>query len=277
MILEIDVVRENLELLKIFLDKYPIFKDIEKGDVLESSLYGIGFDNMISFMRFKRDSEKNGMNLIYNRRVSFLEVKRKIVELNENFGSTQIFSNKTEKSFIGMWKKYKSIHRYLKIKNTSFAPGINKSIPIIYNYLSQNKIDVGFSLEWTHYSKKLQIPELYSREMTMTKSLIDSFLEYAKEDELDIRKSNIKLLTSELKSKLSKLAVIDPGCLLKCISDHSGVTIGKYYTNLKSQVNGYGFIEVKIKNNVDIESWIPYSVFEEVSRNRQDILRNLGI
>ena len=113
--------------------------------------------------------------------------------------------------------------------------------------------------------------------MNMTKSLIDSFLEYAKEDELDIRKSNIKLLTSELKSKLSKLAVIDPGSQLKCISDHSGVTIGKYYTNLKSQSNGYGFIEVRIKNNVDIESWIPYSVFEEVSRNRQDILRNLGI
>ena len=277
MILNTDIIKENLEILKIFLDKYPIFKDIESGDIMESSLYGIGFDSIISFMRFKKDSEKNGMNLIYNRRVSFLEVKRKIVELNENFESTQMFSNKTEKSFIGIWKNYKSIHRYLKIKNISFTPGINKSLPIIYNYLSQNKIDVGFSLDWTHYSKKLNIPELYSREMNMTKSLIDSFLEYAKEDELDIRKSNIKLLTSELKSKLSKLAVIDPGSQLKCISDHSGVTIGKYYTNLKSQINGYGFIEVRIKNNVDIESWIPYSVFEEVSRNRQDILRNLGI
>jgi len=283
MILEISTIKENLNNLDNFLESYPIFRDLQDGRVLESSLYGIGFDSVISFMKFKRESEKNGMHLLYDRRVSYLEVKRKIVELNSNLDSSRIFSNKSEKSFIGMWKDFKIVNRYTKHRNKSFACGLKNAFPIIYNYLSQNKIDVDYyiksfgNLDFGYYTMKFQMPSLYSREMNMTKNLVQEFIKYVKNDDLDLRKCNIKTLTSELKSELVKIAIVDPGSQLKCISDYSGITVNNHYKNIKSQVNNNGFVDVQIINDSGKEIWCPYSVFEEVSRNRQDILKNLGI
>ena len=204
MIFETFTIKENLNNLDNFLDSYPIFKDLQDGIVLESSLCGIGFDHIISFMRFKRESEMNGMHLLYDRRVSYLEVKRKIIELNNNLDSSKIFSNKSEKSFIEMWKDFKIINRYTRHRNKSFTCGLKKAFPIIYNYLSQNKIyvdyNVSIDLDFFYYTMEIQVPNLYSREMIMTKNLIQEFIKYVKNDDLDLRKCNIKTLALELKS-----------------------------------------------------------------------------
>jgi hypothetical protein len=125
--------------------------------------------------------------------------------------------------------------------------------------------------------EKLTKPKYYARELKMTQDFISSFLDYAKSANLDLRKCNVKSLTTELHHKLKEMTQIESGLQVRCISETHEFTLEKLYTVEDSRINYIGFLEIKLQNDKGDFRYVPYSNFEEVSRQRDDILSQLGI
>ena len=151
---------------------------------------------------------------------------------------------------------------------------------MIFNYLVQNQIEVNSEYMFFYrnlWFEKLNKPKYYARELKMTQDFISSFLDYAKSANLDLRKCNVKSLTTELQFKLKELTQIDSGLQVKCISETFEFTVDKLYIVEDSKINYLGFLDVKLANDKGDFRYVPYSNFEEVSRQRDDILSQLGI
>jgi len=113
--------------------------------------------------------------------------------------------------------------------------------------------------------------------LKMTQNFIDEFVNYTKEKDLDLRKCNIKSLISELNHRLKSMMNIESGLLVKCISERKGLTLDKLYEVTDSRVNYNGYLEVKITDDDGVEAYVTYTIFEEVSRQRDDIFKELGL
>ena len=70
---------------------------------------------------------------------------------------------------------------------------------------------------------------------------------------------------------------IESGLLVKCISGRKGLTLDKLYEVTDSRVNYNGYLEVKITDDNCVEGYITYTIFEEISRQRDDIFKELGL
>ena len=70
---------------------------------------------------------------------------------------------------------------------------------------------------------------------------------------------------------------IERGLLVKCISQKKGFTLDRLYEVIDSRVNYNGYLEVKITDDSGVEAYVTYTLFEEVSRQRDDIFKELGI
>jgi hypothetical protein len=193
--------------------------------------------------------------------------------------SKSIFLKKTHEDFIKVFNDVKTNRRYTKSNNQSYCSGLQSAEPIILNYFIQNNIefsDVYFK-SWMYF-KKLEKPKLYSRELKMTQDFVEMFIGFTKEQDFDLRKCNIKSLITELQHRLRPMMKIETGLFVKCVKESDGfLTIDKQYLVEDSRVNYYGFLEIKITDNKGISSYIPYSNFEEISRQRDDLFKELGL
>jgi hypothetical protein len=70
---------------------------------------------------------------------------------------------------------------------------------------------------------------------------------------------------------------IETGLQVRCISETHEFTVEKLYTVGESRINYIGFLEIKLANDKGDLRYVPYSNFEEVSRQRDDMLNLLGI
>jgi hypothetical protein len=224
--------------------------------------------------------KNNGLSVIYDEPIKYKQVKLKFSELNRVERSKKIFQNKTQNQFNEIWNNYNLHKRYKNSRNDCYSPGLDACEPMIFNYLVQNQIEVNSELMFFYrniWFEKLTKPKYYARELKMTQDFISSFIEYAKSANLDLRKCNVKSLTTELNHKLKELSKIESGLQVKCISETHEFTIEKYYTVEDSRVNYQGFLEIKLQNDKGDFRYVPYSNFEEVSRQRDDLLSQLGI
>ena len=127
------------------------------------------------------------------------------------------------------------------------------------------------------YFKKLEKPKFYSRELKMTQQFIDLFIDYSKNQDFDLRKCNIKSLITELNSRLRPMMKIDTNLQVKCIRELKRFTVENTYQVLDSRINYYGFLEIKLQDDTGDINYVPYSNFEEISRQRSDIFKELGL
>jgi len=278
--LNLDIARHNFNLLQEVKLEYPILQDFEDGKVRRDTINNVGLDNFISLIDFILACRKNGMKPIYDEPIKYKELKLKFVELNRVERSRKIFQNKTQNQFNEIWNNYNLHKRYKNGRNECFAPGLADCEPMIFNYLVQNQIEVNSEYMFFHrnfWFDKLTKPKYYARELKMTQDFISSFIEYAKSANLDLRKCNVKSLTTELQFKLKELTQIDSGLQVKCISETFEFTVDKLYIVEDSKINYLGFLDVKLANDKGDFRYVPYSNFEEVSRQRDDILSQLGI
>ncbi len=279
MILTYETIKHNLDLLEEVKSEYPILKDFEDGLVFRDSISNVGLDSFVEFITFKKQCLNTGsQKIIYDDLITFKELKQKVSELS--YGrSKNIILKKNSDDFIKIFTDFKVNRRYTRGSNVSYCSGLETAIPTIVNYFIQNKIDVydGYLRGGYFYLNKLKKPNLYSRELKMTQNFIDEFVNYTKEKDLDLRKCNIKSLISELNHRLKSMMNIERGLLVKCISQKKGFTLDRLYEVTDSRVNYNGYLEVKITDDNGVETYVTYTLFEEVSRQRDDIFKELGL
>ena len=280
MILTYENIKYNLELLEEVKKEYPILQDFEDGKVSRDSLSNVGLDSFVEFITFIKQSKNTGnQKLIYDNTISFRELKLKVAELTHTDKVKNIFLKKNKEDFIKVFVDYKVNRRYTKGSNASYCSGLESGISTIVNFFIQNGIDVydGYLRGGHYYLNKLKKPSLFSRELKMTQDFIDEFINYSKEKDLDLRKCNIKSLTSELNHRLRSMMKIESGLLVKCIKQRKSFTLDKLYLVEESRVGYNGYLEVKVTDDLGVDSFIPYTLFEEVSRQRDDIFKELGL
>ena len=278
--LSLEIITSNLSLLEEVKSEFPIIQDYIDGKVRRESLSNIGLDPFLNLIDYGKVCSNKNLKLIYPEKISYKELKAKISELNTVEKSKKIFLNKSKGDFESLWNNYKLHKRYINSNNDSYNPALMDAESMIFNYLVQNDIEVNSMYMFARrdiFFDKLSKPKYYSRELKTTQDFIESFLNYAKEANLDIRKCNIRVLSSELQFKLKEFAKIDEGLQVKCITESTDFTVDKLYIVQGQKIGYQGFVEILIYNDKGERRWIPYSNFEEVSRQREDILAQLGI
>ena len=279
MILNLDTLKYNLQLLQEVKEEFPILQDYEDGKVTRDTLNGVGLDQYVDLITYIKNLPNVGnQKLIYDDKITYRDVKKMVSELS--YGrSKSIFLKKTHEDFVKIFNDFKVNRRYTRSSKQSYCSGLERSEPIILNYFIQNNIEFaeGYFKSWMYF-KKLQKPKLYSRELKMTQDFVEMFIGFTKEQDFDLRKCNIKSLITELQHRLRPMMKIESGLLVKCIKESDGfLTIDKQYLVDDSRVNYYGFVEIKITDDKGISAYIPYSCFEEISRQRDDLFKELGL
>lgn len=278
--LNLDIARHNLNLLQEVKLEYPILQDYEDGKIRRDTINNVGLDSFVNIIDTLITWKNKGLKPIYDEKIKYKDLKIKFSELNYNQRSKTIFLNKSQNQFNAVWNNHNLHKRYKNSRNECYTPALNDCEPMIFNYLVQNEVEVNSEYMFFYrnlWFDKLSKPKFYSRELKMTQDFITNFIEYAKSANLDLRKCNVKSLTTELHHKLKELTKIESGLQVKCISETFEFTIDKIYTVLDSRVNYLGFLEIKLVNDKGDDRYLPYTNFEEVSRQRDDILSQLGI
>jgi len=278
--LNLDIARHNLNLLQEVKLEYPILQDYEDGKIRRDTINNVGLDSFVSIIDALILWKNKGLKSIYDEKIKYKDLKIKFSELNYNQKSKSIFLNKSQNQFNAVWNNHNLHKRYKNSRNECYTPALNDCEPMIFNYLVQNEVEVNSEYMFFYrnlWFDKLSKPKFYSRELKMTQDFITNFIEYAKSANLDLRKCNVKSLTTELHHKLKELTKIESGLQVKCISETFEFTVDKIYTVLDSRVNYLGFLEIKLVNDKGHDRYLPYTNFEEVSRQRDDILSQLGI
>jgi hypothetical protein len=279
MILNLDTLKYNLQLLQEVKQEFPILQDYEDGKVTRETLNGVGLDQYVDLITYIKNLPNLGSQiLIYDTKIKYREVKKMVSELSHGDKPKSIFLKKTQEDFVKIFNDFKVNRRYTRTNNQSYCSGLERAEPIILNYFIQNNIDIteSYFKSWMYF-KKLQKPKLYSRELKMTQDFIEMFIGFTKEQDFDLRKCNIKSLITELQHRLRPMMKIESGLLVKCIKESKGLTIDNHYLVEDSKVNYYGFLEIKITDDKQFTSYVPYSNFEEISRQRDDIFKELGL
>jgi hypothetical protein len=274
----LDTIKYNLNLLNEVKSEYPILQDYEDGKVHLDSVNNVGLDSFVHLIDFIKKSNRYGQQIIYEKKLRFREVKLKIVELSSNEKIKSIFLKKSQSDFIKIFNDFKTYRRYTRSQNQSYCGALELVQPIVLNFFAQNSIEFNEShINNSFYTKRLHKPDLYCRELKMTQELLSMFIDFTVQKDFDLRKCNIKSFTTELNQRLRQFMHVDAGLLVKCISESKGFTVDKLYTVESSRVNYSGFLEIKLTDDRGITGFTPYSRFEEVSRQRGDILKTLGL
>jgi hypothetical protein len=72
--------------------------------------------------------------------------------------------------------------------------------------------------------------------------------------------------------------LIETGLQVKYIgTDNPIFTTDKTYQVENSRISYLGYLEVKVTDDKGLSAFYPYSEFEEISRQRNDIFKELGI
>lgn len=280
MILNLEILKCNLQLLQDVKLEFPILQDYEDNKVSRDTLNGVGLDPFVDLITYiKNLTGSNHQTLIFDSKITYRDIKKTVSSLCYGEKAKGIFLRKSQDDFIKIFKDYKTNRRYTKSNNQSYCSGLERAEPIILNYFIQNNIE--FSEEYfksKFYFKLLEKPKLYSRELKMTQDFIEMFICFTKEQDFDLRKCNVKSLTTELQHRLKTMMKIETGLLVKCININGGfLTIDRQYLVEDSRVNWYGFLEIRITDDKKLSSYIPYSNFEEISRHRIDLFKELGL
>jgi hypothetical protein len=279
MIITDEIIKYNLELLEEVKIEYPILRDFENGLVHNNSVSRIGLDEFVSLISYKKEISKNGQEIFYTDKVYYEEVIEKVVELS-SFKVKKIFLKKSLDNFCKLYTDWKTHKRYSSSRNIFYCAGLELSEPIIVNYFIQNKIDVIGELfkRSEFFFRRLSKPKYYSRELKMTQDFVEEFITFTKEKDLDIRKCNINTLINEVNDRLKPLMLIEEGLQVKYIGmDNTRFTPDKTYIVNASRISYLGYLEVKITDDKGLSTFYPYSNFEEISRQRNDLFKELGI
>ncbi len=302
-----DSIKENIRIYNLAKEKLPVITKFENGEVSSNAMRYLGLEKFAEFYNFSK-----GKDLV--RAISFKELKEVLVQNTKTQRFKTYLKNRTQKQFIklltedaqtfdrllnGRWitkpSHYKRVRgRRDSQKIESFVTDFDKLI----NFIISNDIDTynstdGLTYKAFHqqdyfqhqinwYSQViLDIDSVPTREIDVTTELMNSLVNFIVDSDLDFRKLNSDFLIDTIQTKLRGLITIPNDTKIKSIDDFtkngvSYLTKDEFYTVEGSTIS-YGYLRVWIKDNTGFKNYYDYKHFEDVSIQRDLLLKQLGI
>jgi hypothetical protein len=310
-----DFIKENIRVYNEAKSLLPIISQYENDEVSYNAMRSLKLEAFADFCNFLKSEKSNGFELI--KAISFKELKEIIINKTKNERFKTLIKNISQKNFTKLLTEdAEKFDRYLNGRWIS-KPGYNNRgrrsygkrsnenieglkfgfLPLL-NWVISNEIETvetnsqlfqSFSSQDV-YSQRfkwyknvvLKIDTLPMREIDITSNLLNSLVNFIQESEIDFRKLNSDFIVETIQNKVKKLMDVPNGTTIVSLVDLKSdygrqlLTKGKNYTVISSLIN-YGFIKVSLRDDTDMVSYHDYKLFEDVSLQRDMLLRQLGI
>jgi hypothetical protein len=302
-----DFIKENIRIYNLAKEQIPVISQFEGGEVSFNAMRCLGLDKFAEFYNFSKNKD-----LI--RAISFKELKEVLVENTKIERFKTYLKNRTQKQFIklltedgqtfdrllnGRWISKPSFYKRGRGRRSnerieSFASEFEKLI----NFIISNDIDTfssSDSLIYKPFHKQdffnnsikwyteilLNIEIVPTREIEVTTGLMNSLVDFIVDSNLDFRKLNSDFLIDSVQNKIRSLMDIPNGTKVKAIDSLSNgnisrLTKDKFYTVESSSIS-YGYLRVCILDDSGYRNYYDYKHFEDVSIQRDLLLKQLGI
>jgi hypothetical protein len=298
-----DVIEHNLEVYKTTKNILPIISQYENGDMSKSTMTSIGLYDYVSFCDFIKNTNELGHTPIMNI-LKWRDLKP-LIEEKTTYERLKIYINRrTEKKFIeilndkttfdrllnGSWKRKPKVRKNGSHnsgeRNVECVDGFVYSIIPILNYVIKNNLDIygdiisenkfDSTIKWYTHKKLSPLTELEKSQIEISYEFYKIIEEKFNTEKLkDIRKINIDYLTQSIKEKFLKIASIPDGTIIRCLVDiPDKLTKGNNYI-VKNHYTGSRNVMVYIKDDTGSSNYYEFYKFEDLTKQRDDILNQL--
>jgi len=302
-----DFIKENIKIYNQAKESLPVISQFEQGLISHNSMRSLGLDSFVQFYLFTKSQNDLGFDLISA--LSYKELKEVIVKNTKVERFRTYFSRRTQPQFKklisedsetfdrllnGRWIS-KPNHRRRGRRHNERAEGLETCFVPLINYMISNDVSHSnqevykkfFNQERYYYRIKwftgvhLEIDKLPKREIELTFNLLNSFVDFISETQIDFRKLNSDFIIDNLQTKLRSLMTVPSGTSVKSLSDYKQnqyqeLTKDKTYEVVDSSING-GYIRISVINDRGYRAYYDYSLFEDVAIQRDLLLSQLGI
>ncbi len=298
-------IKENIRIYNLAKEKMPVISQFERGELSYNALRSLGLEKFADFYNFSK-----GKDLI--KAITYKELKEDLVNHTKVSRFQTYLKNRTQKQFLklltedgqtfdrllnGRWITKPNYNRRGK-RDYSKVDAFTTQFHKLINYIISNDIDTYNSSEYGIYkpfhlqdsiSQQLRwytdvildIDVVPTREIEVTYELFNSLADFLVSSSLDFRKLNSDFIIETIQNKLRSLITIPDGTKVKAINDLNKnnvnyLTKGELYVVEGSTIS-YGYLKVWIKDNTGMRNYYEYKYFEDISIQRDLILKQLGI
>lgn len=302
-----EFIKENIRIYNQAKELLPVISQFEKGYISHNSMRSLGLDSFVQFYLFTKSQNNLGFNLISA--LSYKELKQLLVENTKVERFKTYLSRRTQPQFKklisedfetfdrllnGRWiskpnyrRRGRRHHDRIGGFETCFVPLINY---MISNDISHSTPEVfeKFTCQERYFHKikwftavQLDISKIPIREIDLTFNLLNSFVNFISDTQIDFRKLNSEFIIDNIQTKLRSLMNIPVGTTVKSLSDykkniHQELTKDKTYEVLDSSISS-GYMRISVINDTGHRIYYDYNFFEDVAIQRDLLLSQLGI
>jgi hypothetical protein len=307
-----DFIKENLRIYNQAKEILPVISQYEKGIISHNSMRTLGLDSFAQFYDFITSQKEKDFELI--QAISYKELQESIVKYTEVERLKKYINRRTQAQFKkmisqdsqtfdrllnGRWIS-KPTHTRRGRRSDESISGLKMCFVPLINWIISNDIDtcnltdIDYSNRFQSFAKqniyrnqirwyddiRLDIKKIPKREIDVTFNLLNSFVDFLTETNTDFRKLNCDFIIDNISTKLKSFMKIKQGTAIKSLVDlknpHSELTKDKTYVVEDSNISG-GYVKVWITNDRGNSAYYEYSLFEDVSIQRDLLLQQLGL
>ena len=308
MILSYDIIKRNLETYNKSVEQIPLVSNYVKGISSMNMMVQAGLSEFCSFVIYVVNSDYETI-----KNWSFRDLKELIVNNTKSERLKKLISNKTKPKFDkifedpiildrllnGSWKTKPKMNMRGRMsygtRNSERCEGFTKCVIPIINYVIINGIDINLSEVNKYHGEFNNVIKWFTNELTISNyehltessnktnelfSRISQFID--SQEDIDYRSVNINELNDMLFKKLKDLILVKKGTMLRSKNDLVSritgsrlLTAGKLYECIDSVITTSGEIDVVIIDNNGNSRKVPYLGFDDISRRRDNILKDL--
>jgi hypothetical protein len=308
MILSYDIIKKNLETYNKSVEQIPLVSNYVKGISSMNMMVQAGLSEFCSFVIHVVNSDYETI-----KNWSFRDLKELIVNNTKSERLKKLISNKTKSKFDkiftdpiildrllnGSWKTKPKMNMRGRMsygtRNSERCDGFTKCVIPIINYVIINGIDINLSEVNKYHGEFNNVIKWFTNELTISNyenltessnktnelfSRMSKFLD--SQEDIDYRNVNINELNDMLFKKLKDLILVEKGTMLKSKNDLVSritgsrlLTAGKLYECFDSVITTSGEIDVVIIDDNGNSRKVSYSSFDDISRRRDNILKDL--
>jgi len=308
MILSYDIIKRNLETYNKSVEQIPLVSNYVKGISSMNMMVQSGLSEFCSFVMYVVNSDYETIKYW-----SFRDLKELIVNNTKSERLKKLISNKTKPKFDkifgdpivldrllnGSWKTKPKMNMRGRMsygtRNSERCEGFTKCVIPIINYVIINGIDINLSEVNKYHGEFNNVIKWFTNELTISNyehltessnktnelfSRISQFID--SQEDIDYRSVNINELNDMLFKKLKDLILVKKGTMLRSKNDINSritgsrlLTAGKLYECVDSVITTSGEIDVVIIDDNGNSRKVSYSNFDDISRRRDNILKDL--
>ena len=274
---QIEIITKNIETLDRLRKQIPEFDahltGVKVDHNLISNLRLYDFENIYIWLKDKTQDEIFLKNI---NPVTWKELKPLLLK-NTHVDNIKAMTGKSEKQFHHMLTSRMSLRKYRYLWRNS------EIVKAIQGYLMNNpliKYDNSYINVFIKYYTNILVPSYYiytQKEINATDDLINTVVNSIDYD--GIARINVNQFTNKISEAIKDKirSIIKRGSKLKCkdVPGDGFLVVGKIYEVNDTYISGDGFLYVNVKNENNQNVQYMYTVFEELSKERESQLFDL--